>query len=262
MGLSRFAIPLRRLAKVAHQRLVGVGADFGVFDLREIEQDAPAVALEGGETGHFQIGVDLRAVVHDLQRFAVQGGSLIQTQPFGIHVRKQAAEGTADHLLQGQLFQRRQGGISVAEDPVHGAALLVEHHLNVREGEGHNVKAAVMRPVFLLRGGNTVPGEAADQALLRLLKLGDDLFFLTESVNQGFAVVEIDVVGDVVDGHSGHQTAPVDLDKSVAQSFLQLADLHPRLIYLAAGNVDLGGSFDHQDIENGVGVQHQLCPVG
>ena len=119
-----------------------------------------------------------------------------------------------------------------------------------------------MGPVFLLRGGNTVPGEAADQALLRFLKPGDDLLLLPDGVDQGFAVVEIDVVGDVVDGHGGHQTAPVDLDKSVAQSFLQLADLHPRLIYLAAGNVDLGGLFDHQDIENGVGVQHQLFPVG
>lgn len=108
MGLSRFAVSLPRLAKVAHQRFVGVGADFGVFDLRKIEQDTPAVPLEGGETGHLQTGVDLRAVVHDLQRFAVQGDALVQAQPFGIHVGKQAAEGAANQLLKRQLFQLRQ----------------------------------------------------------------------------------------------------------------------------------------------------------
>lgn len=255
-------LSLPRLAKVAHQRFVGVAADFGVFDFPKIEQDAPAVALESGETGHLQIGVDLRAIVHDLQRFAVQSGPLIQAQPFGIHVGKQAAEGAADQLLKRQLFQLRQGGVAVAEDPVHRPAFLVEHHLNVREGEGHGIKTAVMFPVRLLRFRDAVPGEAADQALLRLLKLGDDLFFLPDGVDQGLTVVEIDVVGDVVNGHGGHQTAPVNLDKSVAKSFLQLADLHPRLIYLAAGNVDLGGSFDHHDIENGADIQHQLFPVG
>lgn len=47
-----------------------------------------------------------------------------------------------------------------------------------------------------------------------------------------------------------------------AQGFLQFAEIPPRLVYLAAGDMDFGGLFAHQDIENGVHVQHQLCPVG
>ena len=88
------------------------------------------------------------------------------------------------------------------------------------------------------------------------------MHFLSQRVDQGFAVVEIDMVGDVVDGQDGHQTAPVDLEKALAQRLLQLADLHARLVYLPAGNMDLGGPFDHQDIEDRVDVQHQLFPVG
>ena len=64
--------------------------------------------LEGGETDHLQIGVDLRAVIDDLQGLAKQCGSLIAAQPFGIHVGKQAAEGAANQLLKRQLFQLRQ----------------------------------------------------------------------------------------------------------------------------------------------------------
>ena len=80
------------------------------------------------------------------------------------------------------------------------------------------------------------------------LELSYDLLFLSECIDQGFAVVEINVVGDVMDGSGGHQTAPVDFEEIVPQCFFQITDLHPRFVYLPAGHMDLGSFINHQDI--------------
>ena len=92
------------------------------LDLRLIEQDTAAVPPEGGEADDPQIRVDLRTVVCNLQRLAIERRALIDPQPFGVHVGKDAAEGVVDQLLQRQLFQLRQRLVAIAENPVHGGA--------------------------------------------------------------------------------------------------------------------------------------------
>ena len=79
------------------------------------------MTLEGGKADDLQIGIDLRTVVNDLQHLMIERCTLIGTQPFGIHVAEQAAEGAAHQLFQGLFFQLCKGGIGIPEDPVHRA---------------------------------------------------------------------------------------------------------------------------------------------
>lgn len=183
----------------------------GEFDLRNIEQNTSAVTFEGRKTDHPQIGVNLGAVINDLQCFTVKNRPLIAPQPLGVHVGKQAAEGAADQPLQWYLFQLCQRGITVSEDSVHRAALLVEYHLDIREGNGQNIEAAVMRVVFFLCCGDIVPAEAADHVLLFDMKLGNDLFFLPHHIVQGLTVAEVDFVGNAVYRHDRYKAAAVYL---------------------------------------------------
>ena len=87
--MRKNAIPLMLLLPGLHR-----------LDLRLIEQNTATVTLEGGEADDPQIRVDLRTVICDLQRLAVQRRALIDPQPFGVHIGKNAAKGVVDQLLQ------------------------------------------------------------------------------------------------------------------------------------------------------------------
>lgn len=187
---------------------------------------------EGGITNHFQPRVDLRTVIHDLQPFPIQGGALVQTQPFGIHIGKQAAEGAADKRFQRQFFQLCQSRISIAKDPVHCPALLIKDHFDVRKCKGCGLEAVVIGPVFLLSRGGIVLSETADETFLSRPELSNDLLFLPECINQGLAVVEINMVGNVVDGSDGHQTAPVDFEKIVPPNASSRPLIFIRVLYI------------------------------
>ena len=66
------------------------------FDLRNIEQDAPAMPRKSRETCDLQIRIDLRAVVDELQFFPVKDGPLIASKPFGIHIAEKTSEWISD----------------------------------------------------------------------------------------------------------------------------------------------------------------------
>ena len=121
-------------------------------DSADIEKDAAAVSGEGREADDFQVGVDFRGIIEDFQGLAIEGGALIGAQPLGVHVREATAEGGTDQGDERQLLELGQRRISVTEDPVHGVALLVEDHLDVREREGKGVKDARMLPKVRLSG--------------------------------------------------------------------------------------------------------------
>ena len=89
------------------------------LDPSAVEQHTAAVTLKCWKADDFEFCVDFRTVVCNLQRLAIERRALIDPQPFGVHVGKDAAEGVVDELLQRQLFQLRQRPIAVAEDPVH-----------------------------------------------------------------------------------------------------------------------------------------------
>ena len=120
------------------------------LDRPAVKEHTAAVSRKGWETDDFEFCVNFRTVVGDLQRLSIERRALIDPQPFGVHVGKDAAEGVVDQLLQRQLFQLRQRPIAVAEDPVHRRMFLVEHHLNVGKGEGHMVKAGIVAMILLL----------------------------------------------------------------------------------------------------------------
>lgn len=123
------------------------------LDSSTVKEHTAAVPRKGWETDDFEFCVDFRTVVGDLQCFAIERRALIDPQPLGVHIGKDAAEGVVDQLLQRQLFQLRQRPIAVAEDPVHRRMFLTEHHFNIGEGKGHMVKAGVVTVVRLPRGG-------------------------------------------------------------------------------------------------------------
>ena len=114
------------------------------LDRPAVKEHTAAVPPEGGEADDPQIRVNLRAVICNLQRLAIERRALIDPQPLGVHIGKDAAEGVVDQLLQRQLFQLRQRLVAIAENPVHCRMSLAEYHFNVRKGEGHMVKAGVV----------------------------------------------------------------------------------------------------------------------
>ena len=65
--------------------------------------------------------------------------------------------------FQRQFFQLCQRRVGIAENPVHGAALLVKDHFNVGKGEGHGVEAFVMLVIFLGVGRRGVVLHGQDQ---------------------------------------------------------------------------------------------------
>ena len=66
------------------------------LNFRPIEQDTATVSLEGGKADDFQICVDFPAVIHDLQGFTEQRCTLVEAQPFGVHIVENAAEGVVN----------------------------------------------------------------------------------------------------------------------------------------------------------------------
>lgn len=66
------------------------------LNFRPIEQDTATVPLEGGEADDFQICVDFPAVIQDLQSLTEQCCTLVEAQPFGVHIVENAAEGVVN----------------------------------------------------------------------------------------------------------------------------------------------------------------------
>lgn len=115
-----------------------------------VKEHTAAVSRKGGKTDDFEFCVDFRTVFCNLQRLAIERRAFIDSQPFGIHIGKNAAKGVVDQLLQWQLFQFRQRLIAVAENPAHRRMFLTEYHFNIGKGKGYMVKAGIVAMVLLL----------------------------------------------------------------------------------------------------------------
>ena len=253
---------LRFPEEVHGQGSVRVGAVAGETDPVDVKEDDAAVTPKGGEADDLEIGIDLGAVVHGLQGLAVESGPLVGRQPLVIHIPEDAAEGLTDERLQGHLLQPGQGRVPIAEDPVHRPALLVKHHLDVREGKGHRIEAGIPGPVFLQAFWDAVAGEAPDHAALGGVELLDDGGSFPGGEFQGFAVIQIDGVRNVMNGHGGHQAAPMNLDKALAQGLLQLGQAHAGLVDPIPGHMDRGVFAGHQHVQDGADIQNRLSSVG
>lgn len=120
------------------------------LDRPAVKEHTAAVSRKGWETDDFEFCVDFRTVVCNLQRLAIECRAFIDSQPFGIHIGKNAAKGVVNQLLQRQLFQFRQRPIAVAENPVHRRMFLTEYHFNIGKGKGYMVKAGIVAMVLLL----------------------------------------------------------------------------------------------------------------
>ena len=195
--------------------------------------------LEGGEADHLQVGINFRAVVNDLQRLPVQGGPLIGPEPFGIHIGEEAAEGSAQELFKGQLFQLCQRGVSVTENPVNSPAPVIEHHFDVRESERQSLKAFVVLLILLQSSGQIIPGELVDEVLLQGLQLLLDCALAPMNKMQLVTIAQIHRIRNIVNGHCGYQIAAVELQKSVAQCGFQLTHGHAGRVYVPSRHMNL-----------------------
>lgn len=74
------------------------------LDPSTVKQHTAAVPGKGWKTDDFEFCVDFRTVGCNLQRLAIERRALIEPQPSGVHVGKDAAKGVVDQLLQRQLF--------------------------------------------------------------------------------------------------------------------------------------------------------------
>ena len=74
------------------------------LDPSTVKEHTAAVTLKCWKADDFQVGVDFRTVVCNLQRLAIERRALIDPQPLGVHIGKDAAKGVVDQLLQRQLF--------------------------------------------------------------------------------------------------------------------------------------------------------------
>ena len=151
-------ISVCQLFKIDCQRFFRIGGLSKKLDLRNIKQNTAAMPIEGGETNNLQIGIDIRAVVDDLQSFSKQRGAFVASQPLGIHIGKQVAKGVPDPFFQRHFFQLRQGGIAVPKYPVDGAALAVENHLYIRKCKGNieYIEAQNKKIVFFLQNASNL----------------------------------------------------------------------------------------------------------
>lgn len=75
------------------------------LDCPAVKEHTAAVSRKGWETDDFEFCVDFRTVVCNFQRLAIERRALIDPQPFGVHVGKDAAEGVVYELLQRRFFQ-------------------------------------------------------------------------------------------------------------------------------------------------------------
>ena len=217
---------------------------------------------EGGEADDSQSRVDLRAEIHNFQHLAVQRRALVDPQPLGVHIGENAAEGVVNELLQRRFFQRCQRLVAVAEDPVHGGAFLVEHHLNVGKGKGGAVIAGIMPLVFFPRGRSVAPG----QLLYDLPPSGAQLFlelpFSPAGEAQQLTVDKLDLLSNGMDTLGGHQRGAVSAEKAAAEYLRQLVYGGIGLMGLAAGNMDDRLTLYQLNIENVLRRQVDAPAVG
>ena len=75
------------------------------LDSSTVKEHTAAVPRKGWETDDFEFCVDFRTVVGDLQCFAIERRALIDPQPLGVHIGKDAAKGVVNELLQRRFFQ-------------------------------------------------------------------------------------------------------------------------------------------------------------
>lgn len=220
------------------------------------------MTLEGGEADDPQIRVDLRAEIHNFQHLAVQRRALVDPQPLGVHIGENAAEGVVNELFQRRFFQRCQRLVAVAEDPVHGGAFLIEHHLNVGKGEGGAVIAGIMPLVFFPRGRSVSPG----QLLYDLPPSGTQLFlelpFSPAGEAQQLAVDKFNLLSNGMDTLGGHQRGAVSTEKATAEHLLQIVYGGIGFVGLAAGNMDDRLTVHQLNIENVLRRQADAPAVG
>lgn len=62
------------------------------LDRPAVKEHTAAVSRKGWETDDFEFCVDFRTVVGDLQSFAIERRALIDPQPLGVHIGKDAAK--------------------------------------------------------------------------------------------------------------------------------------------------------------------------
>ena len=194
------------------------------LNIRLFEQHTAAVPFEGGEADDFQFCVNLRAVIYNFQRFTEQRRALVDAQPLFVHIGENAAERVVDELLQRRFFDFCQCLVTVAEDPVHSGALLVEHHLDVGKRKGRAVIAGIVPLIFFLRGGRV----AVRQVLRNLPPSGAQLFFefsfLSTAIIQRFSVDEFNLLSNGVDSLDRYQRGAVGTDKAAAKQTFQFVD--------------------------------------
>ena len=70
---------------------------------------------KGWKTDYFEIGINLRTVVDNLQRFAVKCCTLVASEPLGVHVGEQTYKGTANQTFKWDILQFCQRRVSVSE---------------------------------------------------------------------------------------------------------------------------------------------------
>ena len=75
------------------------------LDRPAVKEHTAAVTLKCWKADDFQVGVDFRTVVCNLQRLAIERRALIDPQPLGVHIGEDAAEGVVNELLQRRFFQ-------------------------------------------------------------------------------------------------------------------------------------------------------------
>ena len=87
------------------------------LDRPAVKEHTAAVSRKGWETDDFEFCVDFWTVVGNLQCLAIERRVFIDSQPFGIHIGKNAAKGVVNQLLQRQLFQFRIWAHPMARGP-------------------------------------------------------------------------------------------------------------------------------------------------
>lgn len=235
--------------------VVGVAAVLRELHFRDVEQQTAAVTGLGREADDFQIGVDFRAVVDEFERFAVERGAFVAFEPLAVHVREHTSERVADQLVQRHFFELRERRVCVPENPVYGVFAVVKHHFDVGERNRQLVKAAVVAVQRVVRHGRRFAVEAADELLALFVQLGDQLLLAPRHVADALAVVEVHLVGDVVDGQNRHQSTAMRLEKAFSEHFFELFERNQRFVAFAARGVYLREVFVHLNVQNGADIE-------
>ena len=196
------------------------------------------MSLKSRKTDYSEVLVYLGTVIYKLQRFAVKGGMFVASEPFFIHIGKNAAEAVADKHFKWAVFKLCKSFVSVAEYPIDRTALFIKYHFNVRKGYGDIVKAPVMIVICFNVGRIVIIGKEFDYHFLLLLEFGYDLFFSCRGIIEYLAVAEGYLLVDAVNRHSRNKTASVKPDKSVTEYLFKLRKGHSCFEYTPVRRVD------------------------